>query len=485
MTTAESMEYRNNLRIHRKPVSRASLNAVAIVSLLAAGSVGAGDWKLTDSSTLSLDYVDRSGADPSSGFVLQATPGITLRGQGGRSQANLSYQMNIAEGFGDTDPRPLSHNLRATGRMEVVEDFFFLGGNAAASLVGDSASSGPVDAINAESDGRQSFAIDITPEFRQHLNRYADIVSFNRLNYVTYSSDSGSTDDDDSTGTTLNLGVRSGRHFGQTNWSLDATQTKTHFDDRTDEITTYNAGVGYRINSTWRVRGNAGYEENDVETRRDDTNGGTWSVGADWSPNPRNSASVDFGERYFGETYSASYRHRSRKTALALSLSHDISNRRAQQFYDALFVGSDPTTGDPVFFRGLAIDQIDEDFLNTQLLATVTFTGKRTALTVAGSVANRDYEVSDQDEDTYLLSADLSRNLGGDLSASLGSTYTQTDSQSSGDSDTYDIRFSLSKRIVSDTSAALTLLHRTRNSSDSADDYTENRIGISLTTSFL
>jgi hypothetical protein len=466
----------------RGMVLRASLGCL----LLGPATVAlAGDWKLTDSTSVALDYVDRSGSDPSSGVVARLSPGFTLRGRGGRTQADMSYQLTLADGTRDTDPRNISHNLRANGRMEVVDDVFFLGGSATAGLVGNTSTSGPVDEINAGSDGGQSFAAEIRPEFRQHLNRYADIVSSNRLNYTSFNSDGDSRGDDDSTGVTLNLGIQSGRHFSATNWSVNTTQTKTRFDDRTDKRETVTGATGYRIDSTWRVRGTVGYEKNDVDTQRDDTDGATWSGGVDWTPNPRNSASFDYGSRYFGETFSANYRHRSRRTFLVFDLSRDISNRRSQQFYDELFVGIDPVTGTPVFFEGLAVEQIDEDFLNTQFRASATFTGRRSSLTVSGNIANRDYEVTDRDEDAYTLSARFTRQLGNDISGSLGGSYQQTDVKNSADSDTFDLTLSLSKRISTYTSAAITALHRERNSSDGADDYTENRIGFSLTTSFL
>jgi outer membrane protein assembly factor BamA len=56
---------------------------------------------------------------------------------------------------------------------------------------------------------------------------------------------------------------------------------------------------------------------------------------------------------------------------------------------------------------------------------------------------------------------------------------------SDGDSDTYDVGFSLSKNLSPRTSTALDLGYRDYDTDGSGDSYTEKRIGVSLTTTWL
>ena len=456
------------------------------MAFLCSASALGGDWKLTDSVTAEVTAVDRSGNDASSGLVTQVTPRISLRGEGGRASANIAYGLTASLGSSDTDPEAITHDLTAEGDLEAIENFFFLGARASATLVGNSATSGNVDAINVNSDGRQSYSFALLPSFRHRLNRYANIVSNNEIDYVDTTGGSGGSDEG-STGMTLNLGVQSGAAFGALGWNLNATRSKTDFDDREDETTTVDAGLSYRIDRQWLANSSIGYEDNEVQTDRDDTDGITWNVGTVWTPNPRTQASFNYGERFIGTTYSGSLTHRTRRTSLTLNVSRDITNRRAFRESDPFRVGTliNLNTGEQIPIFNTRLEETDENFVNTQARASIAITGRRTTITLFGDIANRDFEVSDIDTDSYSLGFNVSRQLGGGYQASLGTSYDQADGTNDGDSDTYDIRLALSKQLSQRTSASIEVLRRERSASVSGDDFSENRITVSLSSSFL
>ena len=469
---------------------RLQISLVLGVLTALAGTSFAGDWKLTDSVTTELTVVDRTGNDASSGLVAQVTPRLTLNGQGGRSRASVDYGLTASLGSSNTDPEALSHDLRAEGELEAIENFFFLGGRAGAALVGNSATSGRVDSISANNDGRQTYSLEITPRFRHRLNRYANIVSNNAIDYVDSTGGSGGSGDDSSYGTTVNIGVTSGPVYGPLSWGVSATQSRTDFDDREDKTTEADVQLGYQLDRRWRLTSSVGYEDNEVQTDRDNTDGVTWNVGTVWTPNPRTSATLSYGQRYIGSIYSGTLTHRTRKTNLTVDLSRDVTNRRSLRLSDPFFqpseTGSLIRTVDGV--RGdfvTTVDETDENFVNTRLRVAVALTGRRTTVTFTGDVSNREFEVSDIDEDSYGLGLNVSRQLGGGYSASLAANYDQADDTSSGDSNTYDLSLSLSKQLSPNTSASVEVLHRERSASNSDDDFSENRIAVSLSTSFL
>jgi uncharacterized protein (PEP-CTERM system associated) len=439
--------------------------------------------------------VDREPDDTNdnSGQVLQVSPQLRLSREGGRATANINYTPTISVGFGDTNPKFLTHQLFANGRLEAVENRFFIGADARAGLTGANSSGEFVDAINFNSaNAQQSYSFGITPEYRQPLNRYANFVSKNRFDWVTYSGNDGGGGSDGSVGTTLNASIISGRHFNAFSWSLNATQRRNLFDnsDQKDPTrTNYSTRLGYRFGPRWAVNGSVGYEDNDIQTNRNDTNGATWDVGARWTPNPRTSVDADFGERYFGERYSANISHRSRRTRLSAGLSRDVTNRREQQLVDSFFFLADSNgdpildqDGNPIIANNPNLENTNEDFINTQLRGAMTITGRRTSVTITGNISNRDYEVSSRDEDSYDLTVSATRNLGSSINATLTGRTRYVDGSDDGDSDEYDVRFSLSKNLSSRTSTALNLGYRDYNSDGSGESYTEKRIGISLTT---
>ena len=453
--------------------------------------VFAGDWKLTDSVTTRLTFVDRTGNEAESGPVAQVTPRVSLNGRGSRSSAKVDYALTASLGGSDTDPEPLTHDLSAEGEVEAIEDFFFLGAQASAKLVGDSATSGRVDSINADTDGRQTYSLSVTPVFRHRLNRYADFVSNNAIDYVDYTGGSDSTTaGEGSSSTTLNIGLQSGQALGPLSWSLGATRKNTDFDDREEKSTEANIGMGYRIDAQWSANSSIGYEDNEVQTARDNTDGVTWNVGAAWTPNPRTQASVNYGRRYIGTVYSGSLTHRTRRTNLSLDFSRDVTNRRTfQQVGSRAFVIPiiDPITNTLRLLDVVVpiLGETDENFINTQLSAAMSITGRRTTVAFSGNVSTRAFEISDIDEDSYGLGVDVSRRLGGGYRASISSNYDKAEGTTNGDSETYDVRLSLNKQLSKRTSAAVEVLHRERDSTVDSEDYTENRISISLTSSFL
>ena len=478
--------------IEKRRPTRILADALIFSAMFLCNLAGAGDWDYSDSISVGVSAVDRTGSGAYSGEVYQVSPQFRLAGQGGRSSADINYRLVMSLGTGDTDPRPLAHNLIARGDVEAIEDFFFLGANAGASLGGNSSSTGPVDAINFnEDDGRQSFSFGVQPRFVAPLNRYVTLYSNNSIDYVTYTEDSATTNGD-STATRWNIGARNGRYVGPLDWFGDLSHRTTSYETRDDDDTRKKAevGIGYRVDEQWRLRGSVGYENNDVQTNRSNTSGTIWDIGTRWTPNPRTSVDASFGSRYFGNAYLVSAWHRSRRTSLTLGLSRDVDNRRTQSLVDSSlylfdedgFIVVDPVTGDPIVASIPQVDSTDEDFVNTRLRGILNLIGRRTGVVVTGEVSNRKYEVSSTTEDSYILSVDAFRRLGSKYTATLGAGIDHTSYEDSPNSDIYSLRVALGRELARRTNVSLYLLHRGRTS---ADDYNENRIGIILTSNFL
>jgi len=496
MATMNASLRSENMRLSKW--SRAGSTVLALGFFLIAGPMPhmavAGDWKFDHSTSLRLSHVDRTGDDGYSGEILQARPNLHVHGEGGRFLADVNYQPVVSVGNSDTDPELLTHDLIGRARLEAVEDKFFIGADTSARVTGNSSSSASVDAINFNSEGgQQVFTFGLTPEYRHHINKYADFTSNNRFDWVTYSGNNGSNND--SRSQAFNAAIRSGRHFSFWNWSLNATHREIFYDSDTDDETRkqYTANLGYRFGPRWAVNGSVGYEDNDVNSNRDDTNDTIWDVGANWTPNPRTSVSAEYGQRYFGDRFAGRVSHRTRRTRLALDLSRDVESRRDQQQVDSLFFLADPNgnpildpaTGQPIIVNVPSVVDTDEDFITTRMRGIVTVTGRRTNVTVTGSVSNRDYEETPRDEDTYDLTASLTRDLGSNYNASLSGSARRVESNSNSDNDTFDARFSLTKALSPRSTTALTLGYRDYNDDAPGESYTEKRIAISFTTTYL
>ena len=455
-----------------------------------------GKWEVTDDISLTTTYVDRSSDndnDDGSGPVIQLTPRVIATGRGGRFTADINYAPSLAVGSDSIDPKTLTHELLATGRIEAIRNQLFIGAQATAGVRGTSSTSGPVDAINYNSDGgEQYYSLRLLPEYRQHLNRYADIVSNNYVDIVKYSGDNDGTQSDSTGSYNANLGIANGRAYSLLDWIVQGNYGETDYNDRTDTRRNVSANVGRPFGAHWRLSAGVGYENNDVETTRSDTSGATWDLGVAWTGSPRTSASLNYGNRYYGDSWAGSLSHRSRKVRLGLNYSRAVTNQRQQRLVDSFFfladedgnIVTDPNTGAPLLANIPELQETDEDYLNTQLRGIVTITGRRTDVSITGTLSNRDYEVSDQDEDSTSVSVNILRRLGSGYSATLFGRLEKVDGSADGDSDNKDFTFSLSKQFSKRTSASLDLRYFDKDR-DVLGDETEKRIGVTLRANLL
>ena len=481
----------------RNPNTQRVANALAVILLGNAGATFAANWNfesdLSDQTDLRYVWVDRDGADGGDGSVIQFSPGFTLDRAGGRARVDITYRPTVSFGFSDTDPETLTHSLRARGEVEAVERLLFIDANAAAAVVGDRSTSGSVDAINAGTDGSQSYSFQVSPSLRpESNNRFVRFESNNSINLVDYTGGSDRSSSSGSNETVLNATLLSGPFFSTYNWDVRATRRATDFDDRDDTRREYSAGVGYEVTSQILLNARAGYEDNDVETREDDTDGVIWNAGATWIISPRTSLSANYGDRYFGNTYSGRISHRSRRTTLTLDATRDIENRRNSRLLDNFFflvdengdVLIDPITGQPIIINIPNLEETDEDFISTRLRGGVSLSGRRTNVSLTADVENREFEVSGDEADTYRVSVNASRRIAGNITASMNGQYETVDDFDGGDTDSYLVRLSLSKELSSRTTISLDASYQDRDAADNDDDFNETRVGITLSTSF-
>jgi uncharacterized protein (PEP-CTERM system associated) len=145
----------------------------------------------------------------------------------------------------------------------------------------------------------------------------------------------------------------------------------------------------------------------------------------------------------------------------------------------------DPSSGAPLVLTESQAQIVDEDFVEERLRAGLTIDGRRTRIQFGGSVANRNYEISNSDEDLINLDGSVTRNLGAQWSTTLSGAYEERQRQVGGDQDFYRVTLGVTKALSRRTDATLNLSYRERSSDVASEEYDENRIGFILTSSFL
>jgi len=450
-------------------LSSRTLVAAALFAL--AASVQAGEWRLDNSISLRTVFSDNINlrAHAEAGSRLELRPRLALSGEGRRVNGKLEYAPAAFLQFGANDGNDgINHQLNAVFGSELVRNRLFLDSRATAGLVTTSvAANNGADALNYRDNASQVYTLSLSPYARQHFGSFADLLL--RLDADRVESES-STSQINSTSLDGQLQLSSGRRFARFPWSLSASRRQTRYDVRTDQRDDLNASLGYRIDRRWRVDGNIGYQDNRILTSRSRSGGMSYSGTLFWTPSPRTQLEAQYGRRYFGTFWSVSGSHHSRRTTINLSMNRDISNARSLAFnQDFLSQGV------------VVVDQVNEDYLSTRVALDVAVSGRRTDLSLRAGWDDRSYEISANDSRVLSLTLGGSRRLTPRVSGNLHVTVQDVQASQSNDSLYTEISVGLSRSLGRYSHIRADLSRRQR-SSDTAEEYTENRLGLTLST---
>lgn len=475
----------------RHRISRPGRRLLCLGAVLLAGPAWAGDWKLDNSLQLNSYFSDNLGhrAQGNAGVGLIVRPQIGLQGAGRRVSGTLSYAPSLNTVFGEDVPDSrIAHQLAADFNAELVRQRLFLDASATAGLVTTSALAGSGDAdLTTSDETRQTYGFSLSPYTVHRFGSYAQMVV--RLGMNMVGSESGDTDLN-STGRSASATLASGRRFARFPWSVAVARNEISYAGRTDQRDSTNATLGYRIDRKWRVDGKLGYEKFDLATARTSTTGVTYSGTLYWNPNPRTRAEAEYGHRYFGTFWRAHGEHRSKRTAYTLDMRREVTNvnnlliRQATNL-EAFALGriEDITSADPNADSNVLIGLAsNEDFLITQVSAGVAVTGRRSSVTATANWYQREYEVSPIQEDILGLTLRGSRRLGGGIAANARVSWQDVQSNTSGGSQYLQFGVGASRAFGRYSRLALDLSRQQRSTDGGGADFTEHRIGLTLTT---
>jgi uncharacterized protein (PEP-CTERM system associated) len=483
------------------------------------------DWRLERSvgaSASITDNANQSATDPENALILSVTPSFTLRSQGSRRvQATLQYGLTGVARFGEDDSTDLYHNLNALGKAELIDDFLFIDGSARISQELISLLGSPADAEINDSNRATVGTYTISPYIQKRLGTFANALARYTHSGAIFEDDVASNAVSNAFSASLNSGTR----FTDLSWGLnysirDVNNRDENVGDSTFESVT--ASAGYALNRKFRVFGTVGQEWNDFLSASE-TDGTSWSVGAGWAPTRRTSLEASVGERFFGNTYSMTARHRTRATNWNLTYVEDVSD--ISQFlgttgtvYDYLCIDPNQPPSSDEFFKefkawpfsfspeqaypnlicsqplggkpGLLFDLRNGVFVSKTLRAGVSWGKGKLNYSLNAFDTRRDYQLLD--------SEDRSRGVIGAVNyryapktnviGSVGLTRNEVPAALSGTTDREDDLLTLSLGInhqfATDLSGALTFRHIQRDSNVADADYEENRLTASVNMRF-
>ncbi len=314
-------------RRRRAPHRLAAL-AAALGVLLVAEGAAAQIVRVQPSVQTRLTYTDNIDAGAAtakrSDWIAELAPGVSVSRASGRFSGDLNAQLRGLAHVRETDRNAGFVVLGGNGRIEAVEDLFFVDLAASISRNNRSGLRGRAgdDFLNVDR-ANETRQFSVGPRLTLRPFGTAEGLILHRSTWF----DGGGQIDGRRTAD-WQAGLSDPAGLGRFGWGVDARRSDTRFDDPLTPRTTQKssrATLFYNVSPQLRLSGNVGSEWNDFSTgveRRTSIKG----VGFDWRPNERTTIAGSIEDRFFGNGYSLRFDHRRPLSAWNLAWTRDVSS---------------------------------------------------------------------------------------------------------------------------------------------------------------
>lgn len=353
------------------------------------------DWNFTptlNNSATFTDNVKQSASNRESGLILSVTPGFTLVSKGSRRvQASVGYGLSGVARFGGDNSTDLNHNLSATGKAELVEDFLFLDGSANISQELISLLGSPADANTNSSNRATVGTYSFSPYVQKRLGTFATAQARYTHSGAIFGDHAGSNIASDA----LTASLGSGTRFNDFNWGLNYSLRQAEYADngatRASNATfeSTSATLGYALSRKFRVFTTVGRDSNDF-INASQSNGNFYTAGFGWSPSRRTSLDASAGKRFLGNTFSLSLLHSSHFSNWNIKYSEDVSDISQQILTDTgkSYLICALASGDYFITSNLTLSGCSRPVTSSELIQYRQILGITDKKLLAGGIAN-------------------------------------------------------------------------------------------------
>ncbi len=401
-------------------------------------------------------------------FVGEAEAGFRSSYRSQRLVGALNYNWRGINYLDEDQWDSSHHNLGLSGQAVAVENLFYV-------QAGAFYRQALIDPLGSPSFGgyfqpgnlQDSWGWSITPT----LNRDFGYVTL--LARYTYGEVNFEESDDfnaqDSTTKSAYASLATSDPREQFNWRLFYQSDRTEYENflpyRYDKA---GADLGYAINSDLRLVGEYGLETDLTETAIDGgLDSSYWMAGAVYEPDERNRLEARVGERFWGDSYFFSFRHRARYLEVEARYDETPSTNAARRLQapDGLPPGELPGPPDFPDFD----DQRIEPFLLKSTHVSVAAIGQLTRVRLSYTNDDREYLFTAREEDRRLTQFSVDRDLSSNSSARVW--YTRSRRIEEPGRDTLDNIFAArySREIGRDLTASAETVYQIRSEGDRED----------------
>lgn len=454
--------------------------------------VQAADWMLAPGITVEQVYTDNANLDSEglSESITRVSPRISAHREGARAKLDLRYAPQYRHYWQETQSDTVVHFLRADGEVELYENHLFVDGWASADqhTLNNGGKTG-IDSLTGTNELTQAYTAGISPYYTTRLGPYMAAEARYGLNRVYYAD----TDQGSSTGQRVDLVLGSGEFIKVLPWQLHLEESRIDYDnlENADQIRRARAEVNYQLNRAWALSTTLGYEEYDLAVNAD-RNGEIWSVGFIYTPTARTRLAAGLGERFFGTDYYLHFSQRSKRIVWNANYERDLVSARDEVLGDSLFARQDefgnlvrdPVLSSPVTTANTGASLTESYFLSDKFTTTFTLATERSKFNLSAAYTEREYEnLLSQNSTDLNLSAFFSRQLRQRFTAFTRLSWTDH-TQDLNDYEQWIATLGSSYRLAAHSALNFNLSRLERTASLDTSSYTENRVSLSLQTSW-
>jgi uncharacterized protein (PEP-CTERM system associated) len=313
------------------PVTFPTVVAIFLLS----SNADASEWKIRPRMNLIETYSDnlrlRSGPGSTDDFITQINPGILVNGVASRYTVDVNYLMNNLIYAQNGNFNRIQNQLNANGTGELIKDLFFVDGRAFitqqnVSLLGPQA----INNVNVTGNRTNVSTYVLSPYLRHRFQNFATTELRYTRNWVNSSTNGLAS----STGDGVLFNLNSGTAFKTFGWGVNYSNQMIHFDSGRDiELERSTGTLRYMLTPQFGLNATGGYERNSFVSIRGSPSAPLWTVGFAWEPTQRTNISVSGGQRFFGNTYNALARHRTRLMVWTFGYNQDITTFNQQSAF--------------------------------------------------------------------------------------------------------------------------------------------------------
>lgn len=514
---------------------------MGLVALLVSPAY-AGEWRSEIDLSARGIYSDNIGLGESSedsDFVTDITPRVVVTGEGRRLTMQFIYSIQNLVYARDSDRNTTNHRLNTSLNSELIQNFLFFDATGRVSQeLFDSRAGVSRDRISGAGNVGDVYGYSLSPSVTPRLG---DILQANvryTYDYVESGADSGGFGD--SEGNAVQATVVNGPATANLYWNLSYSSRETEYDEGDTTDTELAQGqIGYRIGNKWSFFASGTREENTFTGSRGNTRpedsfyggGITWQPNANlqvsvgynertdprpdederfasgsvfWTPSQRTELSGSWGQRFFGDTYNFRFSHRMRRSSWQVSYTEGVSDFR-QQFLTQQLIGAlicpvnvidfqncrlfdqndPPGPGEEVVgIVDLVPSQSDNTFISRVASASWSIKGGKNVITLGASNQQREFVSDGVEEEDFSASLNWSYQLAPQTTSVAAVRHALREFDAGDESEEIIVSWDLRKRLSPKTNVSLEVSHTDREADRAGNDYTENRVIISLQHTF-